>query len=100
MKKETKEKAISICKDILLSIGVLGVATIAVGMGNAVQLLKYTSLGGKKTKYKTYQIDKSVKSLLNRGLLEITEDKYNKYLKVTEKGSKLLIKYKLESLQK
>ena len=41
-----------------------------------------------------------MKSLLNRGLLEITEDKYNKYLKVTEKGSKLLLKYQLESLAK
>jgi CRISPR-associated endonuclease Cas2 len=98
MREKTKEKVISIGKDILIGIGMLGIVPVAIGMGNAVQLLKYTPLGGKKTKYKTYQVNRSVKKLLERNLLQITEDKHNKCLKLSAKGKKLLIKYELEGL--
>lgn len=99
MKKETKEKIASVGKDILITVGALGAVFIAAAAGNAVQLLQYTPLAGKR-KYKNYQINKSVRKLLGRGLLQITENKYNKYLRVTDKGKKLLLKYELESLAK
>jgi CRISPR-associated endonuclease Cas2 len=96
MEKETKEKIVSIGKDVLIAMGTLGFVVVAASMGNAVQLLKYTPLFDKK--YKNYQINRSVKRLLDSGFLKISEDKYNKFLEVTEKGKKLLIKYELEGL--
>ncbi len=94
-----KEKIISISKDVLITIGALGFIFVAATAGNAVQLLKYTPLAGKK-KYKRYEINKSIKKLLERDLLKINEDKHNKYLEVTNKGRKLLLRYELEGLAK
>lgn len=99
MKEGTKEKIISISKDVLITIGVLGFVTVAAVAGNAVQLLKYTPLSG-KNKYKRYEINKNIKKLLERGLVKITEDKHNKYLEITDKGKHLLTKYELEGLTK
>lgn len=100
VKPETKEKTASIGKDTLIAIGALGLVAVAITAGNAIQLLKYTPLGGKKLKYKTFEVNRSVKKLLERELLEITENKNNKYLKVTPKGRKLLLRYELEGLSK
>ena len=99
MKKETKEKVVSIGTNILITIGVLGFVAIAIAAGNAIQLLKYTPLGG-KTKYKKYEINRNIKRLLERGLLQIIEDKHNKYIEVTARGRKIILKYELEGLAK
>ena len=61
MKEETKEKIISISKAILVTIGAVGLITIGAVMGNAVQLLKYTPLGGKRSKIKIYEMNKNIK---------------------------------------
>ena len=61
-------------------------------MGNAVQLLKYTPLGGKRSKIKIYEMNKNIKRLLERGLIEIKEDQTHKFLKITPKGKKTFIK--------
>jgi predicted transcriptional regulator len=95
MKRETKERVISISKDILLSIGVLSLVPVAVLAGNSVQLLKPLL---KTPKIKLYELNRNIKRLLERGLIEINEDKDYKFLKVTEKGKNLILKYKLESL--
>lgn len=100
VKTETKEKVASIGKTILITIGVLGFVAVAVVAGNAVQLLKYTPLGGKKLKFKRYEINRSIKKLLERGLLKVIEDKNNRYLEVTTKGKRLLLRYELEGLAK
>jgi CRISPR-associated endonuclease Cas2 len=97
MKEKTKEKIVSVSKNILMIVGSLGFVAVAITAGNAIQLLKYTPLGGKR-KFKTYELNKNIKRLIERDLLKITEDKYNKYLEVTEKGRKLLLKYELEGL--
>ncbi|MEK7200993.1 MAG: CRISPR-associated endonuclease Cas2 [Patescibacteria group bacterium] len=98
MKEETKEKIISISKAILVTVGAVGLITIGAVMGNAVQLLKYTPLGGKRSKIKIYEMNKNIKRLLERGLIEIKEDQTHKFLKITPKGKKLLLKYELEGL--
>ena len=97
MKKETKEKVVSASKNLLVLIGMLGFVTVAAAMGNAVQLLKYTPLL-KNSKLKIFEINQGVKRLLDRGLIEIKEDKNYKYLEVTDKGKHLLLKYQLEGL--
>ncbi len=91
MKKETKEKMVSVGKDILITVGLLGFVTVAAMAGNAVQLLKYTPLGQRRWKIKNYEMNRYLKRLLElRGNTE--------YLEVTNKGKKLLLKYELEGL--
>ncbi|MBN2093776.1 MAG: CRISPR-associated endonuclease Cas2 [Candidatus Zambryskibacteria bacterium] len=97
MKKETKQKVLSASKTLLIIMGTLGFVFVAAAAGNAVQLLKYTPLM-KRSKLKTFEINQGIKRLLNRGLIEIKEDKNHKWLKVTDKGRNLLLKYELESL--
>ena len=97
MEKETKEKVLSATKDVLIAIGVLGLVFVAVGMGNAVQLLKYTPLL-KKTKLKKFELNQALKRLISRGLIEIKEDKETEYLALTPRGKKMLLKYQLEGL--
>lgn len=98
MENKTKEKITSIGKDILIIIGVLGFVAVASVAGNAVQLLKFTPLMDKKRKFKNYEINQSVKRLLDRGLVILEEDKDSKYLKITDKGKHTLLKYELEGL--
>ena len=95
MKQEIKEKIASVSKDILIAIGILGFIPIAVVAGNAVQLLKYTGLT-KRPKIKTYEINKNIKRLIERGLIVVKENKDHKFLEVSPKGRKLLLKYELE----
>jgi CRISPR-associated endonuclease Cas2 len=97
MRKEGTEKIISISKDVLIVIGTLGFITLTAGIGNATQLLKYTPLF-KRKKIKLYEINKNLKRLMDRGLIEEKEDKTHKFLKVTPKGQRFLLKYKLEGL--
>ncbi len=97
MKGKTKEKILSASKTLLVVIGALGFVFVAVAAGNAVQLLKYTPLM-RKSKLKIFEINQGIKRLLNRGLLEIKEDKDYKYLEITNKGKHLLLKYQLEGL--
>jgi DNA-binding transcriptional regulator PaaX len=97
MEKETKEKVLSATKDVLLAIGILGFVFVAAGMGNAVQLLKYTPLL-KKTKLKKFELNQALKRLISRGLIEIKEDKETEYLVLTPKGKRMLLKYQLEGL--
>ena len=44
------------------------------------------------------KINQGVKRLLKRGLIEIKEDENYKFLKITDKGKRLLLKYELEGL--
>jgi len=97
MKEETKEKVLSVSKTLLLIMGSLGFIFVAAVAGNAVQLLKYTPLM-KRSKLKIFQINQGIKRLLDRGLLEIKEDKNYKYLEITEKGRHLLLKYQIDGL--
>jgi DNA-binding transcriptional regulator PaaX len=97
MKTETKEKVLSASKNILFILGSLGFVVIAASMGNAVQLLKYTPLI-KKSKLQVFEINQAIKRLMTRGLLEIGEDKNYRYLMLTEKGKRLLLKYQIEGL--
>ena len=97
MKKETKEKVLSASKTLLMIVGALGFVTIAAVAGNAVQLLKYTPLI-KRSKLKIFEINQAVKRMLDRGWLEIAEDKHYKFLRITDKGKRLLLKYQLDSL--
>jgi CRISPR-associated endonuclease Cas2 len=97
--KNSKEKIFSATKNLLLIIGTLGFVFIAVAAGNAVQLLKYTPLL-KRSKLRIFEINQGIKRLLDRGLLEIKEDKNYKYLEITDKGKNLLLKYQLEGLAK
>ncbi len=99
MKEETKEKMLSASKTLLLTIGLLGFVTVAAVAGNAVQLLKYTPLL-KKSKLKLFEANQGIKRLLDRGLLQIKEDKNYKYLEITEKGRHMLLKYQIEGLAK
>ena len=48
MKKEIKEKTISVGKALLLTVGVAGIIFVGAAMGNAVQILKYTPLFKKR----------------------------------------------------
>ncbi|MEK7201002.1 MAG: CRISPR-associated endonuclease Cas2 [Patescibacteria group bacterium] len=97
MKEQTKEKILSASKTLLTIIGVAGFVFVAVAAGNAVQLLKYTSIM-KRSKLKIFEINQGVKRLLKRGLIEIKEDENYKFLKITDKGKRLLLKYELEGL--
>ncbi|MEK7117706.1 MAG: CRISPR-associated endonuclease Cas2, partial [Patescibacteria group bacterium] len=97
MKTETKEKILSGSKLVLTIIGLVGFVAVAVVAGNMVQLLKYTSIM-KKSKLKVYEINQNVKRLIERGLIQISEDKNYKYLELTEKGKRLLLKLKIEGL--
>ena len=81
----------------LMTIGAVGIVFVAVGMGNAVQLLKYTPIF-KQRKIKLYEINQSIKRLLDRKLIKIREDRDHKFLEVTDTGKRLLLKYKLEGL--
>ena len=99
MRTETKEKVLSASKTLLVIIGVLGFVAVAAVTGNAIQLLKYTPLM-KKSKLKLYQINQNIKRLMDRGLIQIKEDRDYKYLEVTEIGKKLLIKCELDGLVK
>ncbi len=98
MKKETKEKMVSISKDILITVGLLGFVAVAAMAGNAVQLLKYTPLGQRRQKIKNYEMNRYLKRLLERGLLRKTLRGNTEQLEVTSKGKKLILKYELESL--
>lgn len=98
MKEETKERLVSVSKAILLTVGILGFVAIAAVAGNAVQLLKYTPLGGKRQKLKIYEINKNIKLLIKRDLIMEKEDKDYKYLEITPKGRRLLLKYEMEGL--
>ncbi len=97
MKEKTKEKILSASKTLLIIMGALGFVLVAVAAGNAVQLLKYTPVM-KKSKLKVFQINQGITRLLKRGLIEIKEDKDYKFLEITEKGKKLLLRYELEGL--
>lgn len=97
MKTETKEKVLSASKTLLVAVGLLGFIAVAAVVGNAVQLLKYTSIM-KKSKLKVYEINQNIKRLIDRGLLQISEDKNYKYLEVTPKGKRFLLKLKIEGL--
>ena len=97
MRIETKEKVLSASKTLLILVGTLGFVFVAATMGNAVQLLKYTPLI-KKSKLKVFEINRGIKRLLERGLIEIKEDRDSKYLEITNKGKRLLLKYELEGL--
>lgn len=97
MEIETKEKVLSASKTLLILVGALGFVFVAAAMGNAVQLLKYTPIM-KKSKLKVYEINRGIKRLLERGLIEINEDEDSKYLEITNKGKHLLFKYELEGL--
>lgn len=99
MRAENKEKIISASKTLLFIIGAIGFVFVAAAAGNAVQLLKYTPLL-KRSKLKLFEVNQGIKRLLQRGLLEIKEDKNYKYLEITEKGRHLLLKYQMESLTK
>lgn len=97
MNEKTKEKVLSASKTLLLIIGLTGFVFVAAAMGNAVQLLKYTPIM-KRSKLKVFQINQGIKRLLDRGLIEIKENKNCKWLEITNKGRKLLLKYELEGL--
>ena len=97
MKEKTKEKLKSVSEMALMTIGAVGIVFVAVGMGNAVQLLKYTPIF-KQRKIKLYEINQSIKRLLDRKLIKIREDRDHKFLEVTDTGKRLLLKYKLEGL--
>lgn len=100
MRDETKKKLASVGKDILITVGILGFVAIAAVSGNAVQLLKYTPLGNNRRRYKTYEINRSIKKLLDKGFMSKKSHKNIESLVITEKGKKLLQKYELESLVK
>lgn len=95
MREETKEKVISISKDILLTVGILGLVPVAVLAGNSVQLLKPLL---KKRKIKLYDLNRNIKRLLKRDLLVIKENNNHRFLEVTKKGRELIWRYKLEGL--
>ncbi len=97
MKKETKEKVLSASKTMLIIVGALGFVAVAAMAGNAVQLLKYTPLV-RRSKLKVFEINQALKRLLERGWIEIKENKHYKYLEVTDKGRHLLLKYQIEGL--
>lgn len=99
MKKDTKEKILSISKDILLTIGMVGFVATATFSGNAIQLLKHTSIGQRKSKIKNYELNKYVKRLMDRNLLKVYLKNDIEYLGITQKGKSLLFKYKLEGLK-
>jgi len=97
MREKTKEKILSASKTLLLTISAIGFVFVAIAAGNAVQLLKYTSVM-KRTKLRVFEINQGVKRLLKRGLVEIEEDENYKRLKLTDKGRQMLLKYELEGL--
>lgn len=97
MKEETKEKILSASATLLTIIGALGFVFVAAAMGNTVQLLKYTPIM-KKSKLKRFEINQAVRKLLDRGFLAVKEDNDSKFLEVTNKGRRLLLKYELEGL--
>jgi len=99
MREKTKEKVLSASKDLLLIIGTLGFVFVAATMGNAIQLLKYTPIM-KRSKLKVFEINHNLKRLLKRGLIEIKEDKDYQYLRVTNKGQRMLLKLELGGLAK
>lgn len=96
VRKETKEKAITFSKQILLAIAILGLVPVAVLAGNAVQLLKYTPLGRKR--YRPYEINRNVNRFLNGGILKKDSKDGQDYLALTDKGAKLIRKYQLQNL--
>lgn len=98
MKTETKEKVVSLGKDILITVGVLGFVAVAAFAGNAVQLLKYTPLGNRKRKIRNYEINRNIRKLIDRGLINKKTSKNVEYLEVTDKGKRLILRYELNSL--
>lgn len=99
MREKTKEQILSVGQTILVTVGSLGFVALAAGMGNAVQLLKYTPIL-KKRKIKVYELNRDLKRLIERGLIEEKEDQTHKFLRVTPAGQQLLLKYKLKGLLK
>jgi len=97
MKKESKEKILSASKTLLAIVGAVGFVFVAATASNAVQLLKYTPIM-KRSRLRVFEINQAVKRLLERDLIEIKKDKNYEFLEVTEKGKKLLLKYKIEGL--
>ncbi len=91
---------VSVGKDILLTVGMLGFVTVAAIAGNAVQLLKYTPLGDRKRPIKKFELNRSIKRLLDRGLLKKQLRRNTEYLELTDAGKRVLLKYQLEGLSK
>jgi phenylacetic acid degradation operon negative regulatory protein len=79
-------------------VGVVGFVAVAAVMGNAVQLLGHFG-PLKKRKIQKFELNQSIKRLINRDLIKIRENKKRKYLELTDKGKRLLLKYELEGLQ-
>ena len=84
-------------KLVLTIIGLVGFVAVATVAGNMIQLLKYTSIM-KRSKLKVFEINRNIKRLMQRGLIQIGEDKNYKFLEVTPKGKKLLLKLEIEGL--
>ena len=97
MEKHNKEKFVSVSKDILITIGVIGFVAVAAFSGNAIQLLKHIPKN-QKGKIKKYELNRYIKRLISRGLLTIKIKNNIEYLEITQKGKNLLLRYELESL--
>ena len=100
MKEKTKEKIISISQTVLLVVGAAGFIATAAVAPNAIQLFKHFGPLKKDWKIKTYELNLNINRLIERGLIKIKEDRTHEFLEITDKGKRVLLKYKLEGLSK
>ena len=98
VEKGIQNRLNSLTKEILLTLGMVGFAAVAAFSGNAIQLLKYTPLGDRKRSIKAYEINKYLKRLVERGLIEKYRKNNVEFIQITDEGKRLLLRYELEGL--
>src|SRR3989344_1823895 len=91
VKKRARKQNIQ--RAILTTIAVAGVLAVAMAAPNTLQLLKYTSLGRKKGKYR---VDDGIQRLVDRGDIEISHERGMRGYALTHKGQVRLARLSLE----
>ena len=93
-----KVEKISIKKIILLTIATAGVLSVAILAPNALRVIRQFS--GKEDYKKKKYLDNSIGNLLEKGYIKFEiNNQGKKFVKLTQKGEKEVLKYKLGDLK-
>lgn len=96
-KSKRKSKYVKIGKIILLTIAGVGMLSMAVAAPNALQSLDmFYGSNKKRSRYYKYYINNSISRLIDKKLIEFCKKDGKKFLRLTDKGKKEVLKYKLQ----
>jgi len=94
-----KTNKIPVKKIILTTVATAGLLSVAILAPNALQVLKQFSGKDRFGSKEKYYLNKSIKNLIEQGLITFESKNGKKFVRLTKKGEERLTKYELGDLK-